>query len=131
VVQDLKTTYFPQAAQQLAVDETNDFIFGPLHEVLRQRLAAGIGNGEVTDAIPLDELDLHLKIDPSTPPPFAACTSSRRRLRSRARRPGPASFRSTSSAPCLSSFAAREKRSSRLSGCSMTGPSWATIRRVR
>lgn len=67
VVQELKNTYFPQAAQQLAVDETNDFIFGELHEVLRQRLAAGIDNNKVTEAVPLDDLELHLKIDPATP----------------------------------------------------------------
>lgn len=67
VVNELKATYFPQAAQQLAVDETNDFIFGQLHEVLRQRLAAGIDNGKVPDAIPIDELELHLKFDPATP----------------------------------------------------------------
>lgn len=66
VVQELKSTYFPQAARQLAVDETNDFIFGPLHEVLRQRLAAGIDNGKVDDAAPLDELELHLKVEPGT-----------------------------------------------------------------
>ncbi|HEV2148086.1 MAG TPA: family 16 glycoside hydrolase [Longimicrobiaceae bacterium] len=67
VVQELKTTYFPGAAQQLAVDETNDFIFGELHEVLRQRLAAGIDNGKVTGAIPLDDLELRLRVDPATP----------------------------------------------------------------
>jgi hypothetical protein len=66
VVQDLKTTYFSQAAQQLAVDETNDFIFGELHEVLRQRLAAGIDGGKVAGAIPLDDLELHLKVEPGT-----------------------------------------------------------------
>jgi len=67
VVDDLNATYFPQAAQQLAVDETNDFIFGELHEVLRQRLAAGIDGNKIDDAIPLDDLVLRLKIDPATP----------------------------------------------------------------
>ena len=67
VVRELKETYFPQAAQQLAVDETNDFIFGELHELLRQRLAAGIDNGRVAEAIPLDDLELRLKVDPATP----------------------------------------------------------------
>lgn len=66
VVQELKDSYLPQAAQQLAVDETNDFIFGQLHEVLRQRLAAGIDNNKVGDAIPLDDLDLHLKLESGT-----------------------------------------------------------------
>jgi Domain of Unknown Function (DUF1080)/GMC oxidoreductase len=67
VVEELKATYFPQAARLLAVDETNDFIFGELHEVLRQRLAAGIDSKKVDDAIPLDDLELHLKIGPATP----------------------------------------------------------------
>jgi hypothetical protein len=69
VVQELKAQYLPRSAEQLAVDETNDFIFGPLHEVLRERLAAGIDNDEVDEAIPLDDLDLHLKFDPATTPP--------------------------------------------------------------
>lgn len=64
VVQELKNTYLPQAAQQLAVDETNDFIFGRLHEELRQRLAAGIDGSKVSDAVPLDDLELHLKVEP-------------------------------------------------------------------
>ena len=67
VVKELKDRYLPRSAEQLAVDETNDFIFGPLHEVLRQRLAAGIDGAEIDEAIPLDDLDLHLKIDPTTP----------------------------------------------------------------
>lgn len=67
VVTELKETYLPRSAQQLAVDETNDFIFGELHTVLRQRLADGIDGDEVDEAIPLDDLELHLKIDPATP----------------------------------------------------------------
>lgn len=66
VVQELNDTYFPKAAAQLAVDETNDFIFGELHDVLRQRLAAGIDGGEVGAAIPLDELELRVKVAPGT-----------------------------------------------------------------
>jgi hypothetical protein len=103
VVQDLKTTYFPQAAQQLAVDETNDFIFGELHEVLRQRLAAGIDNGKVNDAVPLNDLELHLKIDPATP------TATRRLLKleaplavqSKAPRPGFFPFNKFSAVPLI------------------------------
>ena len=68
VVTELKNQYLPRSAEQLAVDETNDFIFGPLHELLRQRLADGIDDGEIDEAIPLDDLDLHLKFDPATPP---------------------------------------------------------------
>lgn len=65
VVTELKDVYLPRAAQQLAVDETNDFIFGVLHEILRARLAAGIDAGGVGEAVPLDDLDLHLKTDPA------------------------------------------------------------------
>lgn len=68
IVTELKETYLPRAAEQLAVDETNDFIFGVLHEVLRQRLADGIDAGQVDEAVPLDDLDLHLKLDPATSP---------------------------------------------------------------
>ncbi len=64
VVTELKASYLPRAAEQLAVDETNDFIFGVLHSVLRQRLADGIDAGQVEEAVPLDDLDLHLKFDP-------------------------------------------------------------------
>jgi hypothetical protein len=67
VVDELKSTFFPQAAHQLAVDETNDFIFGELHDVLRQRLAAGIDGNKIDEAIPLDDLELRLKVDPATP----------------------------------------------------------------
>jgi hypothetical protein len=67
VVQQLKDVYFPQAAAQLAVDRTNDFIFGELHEVLRQRLGAGIDGKDVADAIPLDDLELRVTPDPGTP----------------------------------------------------------------
>lgn len=47
--------YFRQAAAQLGVTETNDFVFGALHEALRHRLFEGIGR--VRDAIPLDSPD--------------------------------------------------------------------------
>jgi hypothetical protein len=67
VVAELKNQYLPRSAEQLAVDETNDFIFGPLHELLRQRLADGIDGGKIKEAIPLDELELHLKFDPAMP----------------------------------------------------------------
>jgi choline dehydrogenase-like flavoprotein len=47
-------SYFDQASEQLGVTETNDFIFGDLHEALRLRLFEGID--QVTGAIPLAEL---------------------------------------------------------------------------
>jgi choline dehydrogenase-like flavoprotein len=54
VVADLNAIYFPEASRQIGVTETNDFIFGELHEALRARLAAGLGN--VGGAIPLNQL---------------------------------------------------------------------------
>jgi choline dehydrogenase-like flavoprotein len=54
VVQDLNNTYFAQAAEQIGVDKTNDFVFGAMHEGLRQLLFNGLGT--VADAIPLAQL---------------------------------------------------------------------------
>jgi len=65
VVDDLNAAYFEQASQQIGTNETNDFIFGPLHTTLRQMLFDGIQAGMVTEAIPLAELPTHLdKIPP-------------------------------------------------------------------
>lgn len=64
VVNDLNGRYFGEASTQIGTNVTNDFIYGPLHEALRQLLFQGINNGNVTDAIPLAQLPLHL--DPST-----------------------------------------------------------------
>lgn len=52
--------YFDQAAAQIGTDVTNDFIFGVLHVALRAQLRQGINGGQVTDAIPLAQLPLHL-----------------------------------------------------------------------
>lgn len=52
--------YFRQASEQIGVTETNDFIHGPLHTALRQRLFDGIAASKITDAIPLAQLPLHL-----------------------------------------------------------------------
>ena len=68
--------YFAQAAAQIGTDVTNDFIFGPLHEALRDRLKQGIDAGKVTDAIPLAQLPLTLS---GVPNAQATCSSSRRR----------------------------------------------------
>ena len=53
-VADLKTRYFGESTRQIGVDETNDFIFGELHNALRQRLFDNLG--AVPAAIPLNEL---------------------------------------------------------------------------
>jgi choline dehydrogenase-like flavoprotein len=57
---DGRDGYFRQASEQIGVTETNDFVFGDLQDALRRRLFDGITAGEITDAIPLDELPLHL-----------------------------------------------------------------------
>ena len=44
LVLDLKAAYFAEAKRQIGTDTPNDFIFGPLHDMLRNRLFAGIGN---------------------------------------------------------------------------------------
>jgi choline dehydrogenase-like flavoprotein len=56
VVQDLKNKYFAEAGVQIGVDQTNDFIFGDMHEALRQLLFDGIAGGKVDAAIPFAEL---------------------------------------------------------------------------
>src|SRR6266404_5933645 len=53
-VGDLKTRYFGESTRQIGVDETNDFIFGELHNALRQRLFDNLS--AVADAIALSEL---------------------------------------------------------------------------
>ena len=44
VVKDLKDAFFAEAKRQIGTDAPNDFIFGPLHDKLRDRLFAGIGS---------------------------------------------------------------------------------------
>ncbi len=56
---DLNATYFAQASEQIGTDATNDFISGPLHTTLRQLLFDGIQAGDVTEAIPLNQLPVH------------------------------------------------------------------------
>lgn len=59
-VSDLDAIYFPDAAEQTGVTQTNDFIAGAMHEALRKRLFDSLGAGKVADAIPFAELPLHL-----------------------------------------------------------------------
>lgn len=58
VVDDLNTTYFSKAAEQIGTDTTNDFIDGPLHQALRQQLLDGIAT--VRGAIPPADLPVFL-----------------------------------------------------------------------
>jgi len=52
--------YYRQAAEQIGVTETNDFIFREMHAALRRQIFDGIQAGAVPDAVPLAELALHL-----------------------------------------------------------------------
>lgn len=52
--------YFRQAAEQIGVTETNDFVFGRMHRALRRQIFDGIGAGQVPDAVPLAEIPQHL-----------------------------------------------------------------------
>jgi Domain of Unknown Function (DUF1080)/GMC oxidoreductase len=42
VITALQSRYFLESSEQLGVSWTNDFIYGPLHQALRQRLYAGL-----------------------------------------------------------------------------------------
>lgn len=67
VKNDLKGRYFDESARQIGTDSANDFINGPMHQALRESLFQGIHGGRVTEAIPLDELKLHLSEAGKTP----------------------------------------------------------------
>lgn len=63
VIADLQGTYFYDAGDQIGVNATNDFIYGPLHEALREMLFAGItagaGPGGPFAGLPLAALRNH------------------------------------------------------------------------
>ncbi|HEX8068824.1 MAG TPA: family 16 glycoside hydrolase [Pyrinomonadaceae bacterium] len=67
---DLNTRYFAESAEQIGTDSANDFINGEMHRALRQQLFDGINGGQVTEAIPLDELPLTLKAYAKQPKPI-------------------------------------------------------------
>jgi Domain of Unknown Function (DUF1080)/GMC oxidoreductase len=60
VVNDLNSRYFREAALQIGVTETNDFIFGDLHDALRQQLFEALDKKQITGAISLADLPPHL-----------------------------------------------------------------------
>src|SRR6266852_1180976 len=60
VVNDLNSRYFREAALQIGVTETNDFIFGDLHDALRQQLFEALDKVQITGAISLADLPPHL-----------------------------------------------------------------------
>jgi choline dehydrogenase-like flavoprotein len=63
VVADLNgvSGYFTQAAEQIGVNVTNDFISGAMHSALRALLQTGIDSGKVSGAIPLAQLPLNVQ----------------------------------------------------------------------
>jgi hypothetical protein len=63
-VADLNSRYFDESTRQIGVDETNDFIFGELHNALRQRLFANIRGS----AIALNELPPSPLLKPGADP---------------------------------------------------------------
>jgi 3-keto-disaccharide hydrolase/GMC oxidoreductase len=66
--------YFQQAGEQIASNDTNDFIYGPLHKALRAVLMAGLkasGAGTVVSALPLATWPDHPRVRFTIPPPPA------------------------------------------------------------
>src|SRR4051812_35390009 len=56
---DLRAGFLSDAAGQIGVSETNDFIYGPLHHALRRRIFEGLTAGRLTDAMLLGALPDH------------------------------------------------------------------------
>jgi choline dehydrogenase-like flavoprotein len=69
VVSDLNNKYFKEASEQIGVSETNDFIYGQLHNALRQRLADGINANQVPGAFSLAVLPDHPAVPVPPEPP--------------------------------------------------------------
>jgi choline dehydrogenase-like flavoprotein len=67
VVNDLKNGGFKQAGRQIGVNETNDFIHGPLHQALRGRLLGALQQGTIQKAVPLAELPVQVDAAPGLP----------------------------------------------------------------
>ena len=65
-VADLKTRYFDESSRQIGVDDTNDFIFGELHNALRKRLFDKLNT--VPAAIPLSTLPPSPLLKPGAAP---------------------------------------------------------------
>jgi choline dehydrogenase-like flavoprotein len=68
VTADLKARYFDEAGRQIGVDETNDFIYGVLHDALRRRIHKGIKDGKVNAAVSLASLPDHPGVGRNGPP---------------------------------------------------------------
>ncbi|MEV2272641.1 family 16 glycoside hydrolase [Nonomuraea africana] len=59
VVDDLQDDQLDKAGEQIGVDQTNDFIFGPLHMALRERLYKAVSRQLVPAAMDLSTLPNH------------------------------------------------------------------------
>jgi choline dehydrogenase-like flavoprotein len=71
VVADLTATQWPAAQQLIGSDTDNDFVFGPLHQALKNRLLAGLGANQVPDALPAGaaEVEAPLAVQSASPRP--------------------------------------------------------------
>jgi choline dehydrogenase-like flavoprotein len=106
MVHDLTTKYFDEAAEQIGTDATNDFVAGAMHFALRQRLFEGIDNDLVPDAIPLDELPMHLALPDDVSPVEETLSKLEAPLAVQsATRPGFFPFNKFSSVPLLTKAA--------------------------
>jgi len=56
VVADLTATQWPATQQLIGADTNNDFVFGPLHQAMKNRLLAGLN--QVPDALPAGAADI-------------------------------------------------------------------------
>src|SRR5205823_1377399 len=66
-VADLNGRYFDESSRQIGVDQTNDFIFGELHQVLRRQLFGVLGAG-IKDVMPLAALPPSPVLKPGADP---------------------------------------------------------------
>ena len=64
--------YFQQSGDQIASNDTNDFVYGPLHGALRTMLTDGLkstGAGTVVSVLPIAQWPDHPRVRFSSPPP--------------------------------------------------------------
>lgn len=69
LVTDLEARYFREASGQIGVDETNDFLYGPLQNALRQQVFEAITGGAVRNTMAPDALPDHPAVRFSAAPP--------------------------------------------------------------
>ena len=69
LVAELDGRYFREASAQIGVDETNDFLYGPLQNALRQQVFEAITGGAVRNAMAPETLPDHPAVRFSAQPP--------------------------------------------------------------